>query len=251
MKRARGERSNALVRVPTEGDLARAYHELALRGAPLVGKKTGWPYQPASDEDLFCLLAEMTRHDARLLGALVELFLERWSSLVPTSLRAAMRRMRWPQAMCVVVEFTREAGREHELALWARHVMADWRRVDPAEHFFIDDVRPGERSASRRIGRSLAAYSRWGFLAVERPTLDPHRKIRLGRYDARTRRTILDALLARSAAGVTLADYLDAIDEAVSRQQAIADLHRAGLAPSRSGPGATWRAARARRKRMA
>ena len=227
----------------------RAFAALDARRAPLVGRNARWLYHPASDDDLYCSIAEMARHDARLLGAPVELFLERWVSIAPTLLRAAIRRMRWPQAMCVVVEFTREAGHDHELTLWARHVCADWRPVDPAEHFFVDDVRPGERLATRWIGRSRAAYSRWGFLAVERPTIDPHRNVRVGRSDARTRRPILDTLVSSPAQSVTLADYLDAIDGSISRQQALADLHRAGLAPTRPGPGATWRARRARRKR--
>ncbi len=243
MKAARLE----LVRVPSDADLARAYHELSVRGAPLVGRATRWPYHPASEEELLCLLAEMSRHDARILGALVELCMERWPSLSPVALRAAMRRMRCPQALCVVIEFAREAAPDKELGLWARHVTSGWGRLDPVEHFFVDDVRPGERSAPRRIGRSLVAYSRWGFLAVERPTLDPHRKIRLGRYDARSRRTILDGLGSSHPDGVTLADYLDAIDHSVSRQQAIADLRAAGKKPDRRGPGATWRAAAARR----
>ncbi len=248
MTRASKPTPLALVRVPTDADLARAYHELALRGAPLAGRAARWPYHPESDEALICLLSEMARYDARLLGALVELCLERWPRLSPMALRLAMRRMRRPQAACVVVEFARGAVNDRELALWARHVSADWPRLDPAEHFFVDDVRPAERTAARRVGRSLAAYSRWGFIAVERPTLDPFRKIRLGRYDARSRQTILEGLTG-TAGGVTLVDYLDAIDHSVSRQQAITDLRRHGLAPDRHGPGAAWRAKRSRAKK--
>ena len=241
--RDRAERSLALVRVPTDGDLSRAYHELAARGAPLVGRAARWPYRPARDEELVCLLAEMARYDARLLGALVELCLERWTALSPMALREAMRRMRRPQAWCVVVEFAREGGHDRELSLWANHVTALWPRVDPVEHFFVDDVRPGERSAARRAGRALAAYARWGFLAVERPTIDPHRKVRLGRYDARSRQAILAALVERTPS-VTLAEYLEAIDQSVTRQQAIVDLQRLGLRPDRHGPGASWAMAR-------
>ncbi len=231
----------ALVRVPTEPDLSRAYYELAERGAPLVGRKTAWPYHPQNDEELACLVAEMARYDARLLGALVELCVERWRTCSPMVLRDAMRRMRTPQALCVAVEFAREAARDREMTLWARHVSADWPRLDPVQHFFVDDVRPGERTAKRRLGRALHEYARWGFVAVERPTLDPHRKIRIGRYDARSRRAILDTLRAEQSEGLGLGDYLESVDHSVTRQQALADLRAAGLSPDRRGPGARWR----------
>jgi hypothetical protein len=233
-------RSLALTRPPTDTDLARAYWELGARGASAMGARRAWPYAPRSDEELLALVAEMSRHDARLVGIAVELVLARWRTLGPVELRAAMRLMRWPQALCVIVEFAREASADRELGHWARHVTSDWPRVSPAQHFFVDDVRPGERAAARRAGRSLAPYSRWGFLAVERPTIDPHRKIQVGRYDPATRRAILDTLLVRSAEAITLTRYLDAVDRTISRQQAIADLRRAGLRASGHGRAATW-----------
>ncbi len=236
-----------LARVPTDDDLSRMYYELARRGASTVGRRARWPYTPRSDEELLALGAQMSRHDARLLGALVELCLRGWRELSPVKLRAAMSATRCPQALCVVVDFARDAARDRELTLWARHVTADWPRVDPAAHFFVDDVRPGERMAARRLGRSLALYSRWGFRAVERPTIDPHRKTRVGRYDAETRRAVLDGLLARGE-GVSVSELLAALDHSISRQQALVDLRAAGLVPSRRGPGARW-SRRARRRR--
>jgi hypothetical protein len=83
-------------------------------------------------------------------------------------------------------------------------------------------------------------YARWGFLAVERPTIDPHRKTQVGRYDATTRRAILETLLQRSPGAITLTRYLDAVDHTISRQQATADLRRAGLRAEGHGRGARW-----------
>jgi hypothetical protein len=233
-------RSLALTRPPTDDDLSRAYWELARRGASATGARRAWPYAPRTDEELLAIVAELARHDARLLGIAVELVLLHWRTLNPVALREAMRRMRWPQALCVIVEFAREASPDRELGHWARHVLADWPRVTPAAHFFVDDVRPGERTAARRAGRTLAPYSRWGFLAIERPTIDPHRKTQVGRYDTATRRDILDALLARSPDGVSLAEYLDAIDRTIARQRAIIDLRAAGLHAEGHGRGARW-----------
>lgn len=203
--------------------------------------------RPATDEELVVLLAEMTRYDARLLGALVAFVLSAWRRLSPVALRDAMRRSTAPQATCVVAEFAKTAEPDRELGHWVTHVTAGWPRAHPAAHFFVDDVRPGERTAARRMGRSLAPYSRWGYVAVERPTVDPHRKRAIGRYDPRTRRMALDALLREDPAGVTLASYLDAVDRSVSRQQALADLRVAGLVPDRRGRGARWTRKRPRR----
>lgn len=238
---ARARPIATLVRVPTEADLERVYHELAERGASVVGRRSRWPYTPASDEELVCLAAEMARHDARLLGALVELVLARWQILSPVALRRCMRSMAAPQSVCVVVDFARAASHDRELGHWARHVTADWPRLEPARHFFVDDVRPGERTAVSRLGRSLSTYSRWGFLAVERPTFDPHGKRTVGRYDAATRRRLLLGLVAERG-GVTLLEYLEAVDRSVTRQQARADLRAAGLVPEGRGPGARWAA---------
>ena len=241
-----------LVRPPTDDDLSRLYWELAQRGAAAEGARRAWPYRPADDEELVCLAAEMARHDARALGVLVETIVRTWRRLHPVRLREAMRAMRTPQALCVVLEFVREAEPERELALFVRHVTADWPKVDPAAHFFVDDVRPGERTASHRAGRTLVAYARWGFIGVERPTVDVFEKRSVGRYDADTRRRIAVALAERSPDGVTVAAYLDAIDRSISRQQAIADLRAAGLRATRRGPSAAWtRAKRATADRRA
>ncbi len=234
-----------LIRAPTEDDLARLYWELAQRGAPTVGARKAWPYRPRDEEELFGLAAEMARHDARALGVLVATIARRWRGLNPVRLRDAMRGMHAPQALCVVLDFAREAELDRELALFVRYVTADWPKVDPAVHFFVDDVRPGERTASSRTGRSLVAYARWGFIGVERPTVDAFSKRTVGRYDAATRRRIAEALTERTPEGITLASYLDAIDGSISRQQGVVDLRAAGLHPSGRGPRAVW----ARRKR--
>jgi hypothetical protein len=230
-----------LVRVPTDDDLARIYFELGERGASATGSRAEWPYAPASDEELVVLAAQMTRHDARLLGVLVELLLRRWRELSPVALRDSMKRTRFPQALAVAVEFARDAAGDPELTLWARHVCHGWPRRVPPEHFFVDDVRPGTRLAERRRGRSLLPYSKWGFVGIERPTFDPHRKRAVGRYDSPTRRRILDALVTEAGPeGVTVGRYLDAVDRSISRQQARSDLVRAGLHPSARGPAARW-----------
>jgi hypothetical protein len=109
----------------------------------------------------------------------------------------------------------------------------------------MDAERPGSRVAERRMGRNLAAYARWGFVGTERPIADPVTKRALGRYDALTRQTILRELIERRDV-LSLADYLDAVDHAISRQQALTDLHRSSeLQVQGHGRGAKWHSAKA------
>ena len=182
----------------------------------------------------------MLRYDARLLSILVQLFLARWADVNPIVLREQMRSMRFPQALLVALAFALEATNDPEFRYFAEYIAAGHKRVEPVERFFLDAERPGSRVAERRLGRNLAPYARWGFVGSERPIADPITKRALGRYDARTRRSILRSLVERRTE-LTLADYLDAVDHAISRQQALADLRKTPqLRPSGHGRGAKW-----------
>ncbi|HKP61938.1 MAG TPA: hypothetical protein VJV78_34640 [Polyangiales bacterium] len=225
---------------PTQAELERLYFELAKVGGTSVGQKRSWRYRPDSFESLLALSGEMLRFDPRLLSILVQLFLARWRDVNPLHLRTELRAMRWPQALLVALEFAREATDDAEFRHFADYLAAGFARVEPAERFFLDMEKPGSRMAERRLGRNLAGYARWGFIGSERPVVDPVTKRALGRYDARTRRAILHDLIERHGE-LTLADYLAAVDHAISRQQALADLRRSpGLQPRGHGRGARW-----------
>lgn len=232
--------TDTLAHPPTETELERLYYELARIGAPSVGRKRPWPYRPRGLEQLVVLAAEMLRYDPRLLSILLQFLLSAWPRLNPIALREQMRAMRWPQALLVVLEFARAASDDPELRYLCDYLSAGWPRVEPAERFFIDAERPGSRVAMRRIGRNLQAYARWGFVGSEKPTVDAATKRTVGRYDAVTRGRILAELSLRGS-DFTLADYLDAVDHAISRQQALMDLKRCpGLVVKGHGRGARW-----------
>lgn len=232
-----------LKHVPTQAELERLYYELARIGATAVGRKRAWPYNPRSLESLLALSSEMLRYDARLLSILLQYVLAHWSELNPTRLRAELARGRWPQAFLVVLEFAKAEASDPELRYFADYVAAGHSRVEPSERFFLDAERPGSRVALRRMGRNLAAYARWGFIGQERPVADPVTKRAVGRYDAQTRLEIMRELLARRG-DLSLSEYLDAVDHAISRQQALADLKRQpDLRVHGHGRGARWRAA--------
>lgn len=235
-----------LLNPPTQAELERLYFELAQVGATSVGQKRPWRYRPASVEALIALAGEMLRYDARLLSILVQLFLARWQDLQPLSLRRELHKLRWPQALLVALEFAKDASDDPEFRYFAEYIAAGFESVEPAERFFMDAERPGSRMAERRMGRNLAAYARWGFVGSERPIADPVTKRALGRYDARTRRAILHELIERRGE-LHLADYLDAVDHAISRQQALADLRSSSeLRVQGHGRGAKWRSRKPR-----
>jgi hypothetical protein len=232
--------SGLLAHAPTANELERLYFELARIGAPAVGGKKPWPYRPRSREQLVTLAAEMLRHDPRLLSILLQFLVRDWRTLNPLALRDQMKSMRWPQALLVVLEFARAAQDDREMRYFIDHVAAGWPRVDPAERFFFDAERPASRIAKRRVGRNLAAYARWGFIGSEKPIADAMTRRTVGRYDALTRNGILADLASREP-GFTLADYLEAVDHSISRQQALHDLkHCPELALTGHGRGAKW-----------
>jgi hypothetical protein len=230
-----------LLHPPTQAELERLYFELAQVGGTSVGQKRPWRYRSTSFEALLALAGEMLRYDPRLLSILVQLLLARWQDVRPQLLRGELRTMRWPQALLVALEFAKEASSDSEFRYFADYIAAGFETVQPAERFFMDAERPGSRIAERRMGRNLAGYSRWGFVGSERPIADPVTKRALGRYDAQTRHAILRELIERRGA-LSLAEYLDAVDHAISRQQALADLRRnPELQVQGHGRGAKWR----------
>lgn len=226
---------------PSQAELERLYYELARAGGTSVGKKRAWRYRATTFEALLALAAEMLRYDPRLLSILLQLLLARWQDVNPSVLRRHMQAMRWPQALLVVLEFAKPVSKDDEFRHFADYLAAGFARVDPAERFFMDAERPASRMAERRMGRNLAAYARWGFFGNERPIADPVSKRALGSYDAQTRRDILAELVERRTE-LSLADYLDAVDHAISRQQALADLRSSQqLRLHGHGRGAKWR----------
>ena len=212
-----------LEHVPTQAELERLYHELGCIGAPAVGQLSPWPYGPAGVEPLLALSSEMLRYDPRLLSILLQWIVEHWQGINPLHLRRAMQEMRWPQALLVVFEFAKQATRDRELRYLGDYLAAGVLRINPVERFFMDTERPANRMAQRKAGKNLKAYKRWGFIATERPTVSVTTKQLVGTYDANSRALVRRKLAGRRGS-FTLREYLDALDDAISRQQAYQDL---------------------------
>lgn len=232
-----------LLRPPRVSDLERMYFELASRGAPAVGKKSSWPYRNLSDEALFCLGADMMRYDARLLTILVQYISREFRALNPLRIREQMRRMRSPQALCVVAEFAKAAIPDPELHHYCDYLVAGVPKLEPAERLFLDVERVGGPLAAHKFGRNLREYVRWGFIGTERPTLDQGTRKLGGTYDVETRRRLLRETL-QAVPGAGLAHLVHAVDSTVSRQQMLSDLKQIGARSTGHGRGAKWRLVR-------
>jgi hypothetical protein len=230
-----------LLHPPTEDELARLYHELAKVGASTVGERRPWPYEPESLEQLVVLTGEMLRYDARLLSVLVQWLPAHYQELNPLRLRHELAGSRYPQSLLVALTFARLASPDPEFQYFVDYVSMGFGRVSPAERFFLGTESPGSRRAARKLGRNLKPYARWGFVGQERPIVDPVTKKTVGAYDAETRRAILERLASRRN-DFSIADYLDAVDHSVTRQQALSDLKAAPwLERTGAGRGSRWR----------
>lgn len=226
--------------IPKEGHLARAYFELAQRGAPATGKKTPWPYKPENVEELFCLTADMSRYDPRLFSILVSFLAAQWSQLNPLKVRQYYTRMKSPQTVAVMTEFLLKQPADHEEASYLFEYLKVGLKPVSLQYFYHHLYLPGSDLAARAMEGSLEEYKRWGFLAREAPVLDMKTRRPIGTLGATARLHILRELLQRRHQ-ISIAEYLQALGNLISRQQALIDLKSCSEAKLvGQGRGARW-----------
>ncbi len=224
---------------PSDKHLGRAYYELAQIGAQSGGAQSSWPYHPKNREELLALGAEMSRYDPRLLGILVEYFLNHWNDVVPQRLREWYPKMESPQTFGVIAEFVKEADASPEI-LYFMNYLQDGLSPVASQLYFKNLYTPASPLSQRSAEESLAAYKKWGFLARERPTIDVYQKKTVGFMDKNSRVNLLKRLF-KDKHEITLKDYLQALKHPLSRQQALLDLKAiAQLQKNGRGRGACW-----------
>lgn len=230
-----------LTSIPTEDHLARLYFELSERGAECVGDEKPWPYQPGSTEELLCLAADMSRHDPRLITILVRFVNDHWSGMNPQAMRSFYNEMKTPQTIAVLAEFVLGAcSDDNEKRYFFEYLQRGLQAV-ATQFYFHHLYSPGGTLAKRAATKSFAEYKRWGFLATEAPVIDEAKRQTLGTLDVTTRKNILYDLM-KERKRITISEYLDALDNKISRQQALLDLKSVKWARrSGRGRGAYWR----------
>jgi len=215
------------------------YYELAQEGASCSGEKYSWPYRLKSREEKLILAADMTRWDPRLLGILIEFLLKNWERLQPQILRQYYSQMKTPQTMAVVAEFCRAATAKKEIQYYCEYLQKGLRKV-PDQFYFKGHYAPGGKLGQAAADKSIKEYKKWGFMARETPTIDVYSKKTVGRVDAAGRLNLLRDLF-KTNSELSLGDYLRALKNGISRQQALADLKKiAQLKKGTQGRGARW-----------
>jgi hypothetical protein len=227
--------------VPTEDHLARMYYELSLLGASAVGAKKRWPYTPNGMEDFMALAADMSRYDPRLFCLLVSFIHANWKKIDPLVLRMKYASMRTPEAIAVIAEFLialPEISREEYYFL--EYLQRGLKPV--AQQFFYQHLySPGGSMGERAVEAPLREYKKWGFLACESPILDEATRRTAGTRDAHSRKNILIRLLAQNDS-IGISDYLEALENKISRQQALLDVRSIkGIKRIGRGRGARWK----------
>ena len=228
--------------IPTEAQLSRLYDELGRIGAACVGAHRAWPYGKPDRLELLKLASEMLRYDPRLLTILVTYCLAHFPEINPTAIRAFYDSLPMPQVWGVIAEFMLSATEDRETRYWAEYLQRGMLPA-PLQFFYHHLYRPGGPLSTQAIEGGLSEYKRWGFLACERPTIDAQTRRTVGSWDKTARLNILSRLL-RGRKEVRLSDYMRALHQSISRQQALADLKSMErLVQEGHGRGATWRLA--------
>lgn len=217
---------------PTIDHLSRAYYELAEIGACSVGLKKKWPYHPSDRQELFALAADLSRWDPRLLEVLVQFALDHWIDLIPQKLREKMKGMQTPQTIGVIASFVKVAApMDSERNFFWEYVAKGLIPVKP-QFYFLGLHHPGGTLAQRSAKESLIQFKEWGFLGRERV-------LGVGTWDQGARLNILRRQFLNKKQ-LLVSEYLDELDQTLSRQQAILDLKLLGAKPSAKGRSSYW-----------
>ncbi|MDO8494416.1 MAG: hypothetical protein Q7S68_03675 [Deltaproteobacteria bacterium] len=224
---------------PTPDHLSRLYYELEKIGARSVGEKKAWPYRITGKEELFCLAADWSRWDPRLLEILVQYAHDRWEDLLPQKLRRIMKKMRTPETVAVITSFVQSRSSEAEelMAFW-NYVTNGLQPVEP-QFYFFDLYTPGSSFAEQTAKESLLEFKEWGFLGKQRIVIDTKTRETAGTWDQAARQNILKRLFIKEGQ-LQISDYLEEINYSISRQQALLDLKALKAIPKGEGRGSFW-----------
>ena len=224
---------------PTDTHLERLYYELGKIGARSVGRKSEWPYVIDRTETLLSLAAAWTRFDPRLMEILVQFGLTTWRRWLPQAIREDFSKIETPQTWGVVAGFIRAAApSDMELHYFWDYVVRGLKPVAD-QYYFFELYSIGGNFSERVTRESLRQYRDWGFLGNERIIINPQTKEEIGDWRQPERVNILKRLFKKESQ-LAVADYLQEIQQSISRQQAIQDLRKLGARPSGSGRGGVW-----------
>ena len=212
-----------IAEVPLSGqESARLYWELSQRGAASVGQWAPWRYESISEDDLLLSALRQCRYDPRLLEVMVNFFSEDKFRLNMITFKKKIIKEGVLPVMVVIGEFVLESAVSSEAKELVRYLMIGAKPV-PTQLFFSGLYKIGGKKMKEALQQPLWAFKKWGFLAADPPWSKGKQPKRTYLFDSTSRLHLLRDL-SKEKGSFRLKDYLEALGNSVSRQQALKDL---------------------------
>lgn len=207
-----------LIKIPQPSELFQAYTQLQNSRAVVKMKQ-------------IMTWSQWVRFDPRLGELLIQFISSHWQKLNPLEINQGLNDVMWPAVWGVLLDqaelLLKRQGiiNKKEFLLykaWAKVVMSGVQPASGGEQFFIGLLQPGGKTMVNLATKSSEDYRRWGFIGNEtminkfsaQPRTVIHRK---------TRSRILEDLI-KNTGTITVSDYMEALDNKVTRRQAQRDL---------------------------
>lgn len=199
------------------------YFKLAELGAACVGEKCTDAFDHLTAEEIIVVASETCRFSPRLLGILIDFFVQRFRGLNPFQLAALLPCIPTPQGLGVIAAFAKNVAADPDLKSFFEIVL---RGIKPApwQYFYNPQTRPRPMERMDEIVYSPQEFKQWGFWSNMDPFLKEKRPPKAAwKFTVDARKKILKDLL-RQHRRIRLSDYLNALGHSISRQQAHLDL---------------------------
>ena len=199
------------------------YKALAAKGANVFSRSSSGKTIHVPVERILAIAAEQSRFDFRLLYVLVEFFGRRLETIHPFVLRKHICAMPTPAVWGVLLEFAGKLWKGEDFRSFRDIVLRTIRPAKP-QMYWLSQRRPRPEKMAKTIQATPEEFSTWGFYCDEAPLLKELYPIgRAKTFSSAKRRAMLKTLLT-SQKSVSVSEYLAALDDSITRQQAHRDL---------------------------
>lgn len=228
---------------PTSADLIKIYQELARLGARAVTDQNDSADTVVlrEQEDIFAEACKLSRYDPRLFHILIDYTYHNWMKLNPLRLRQLAEPYGASLEILVIFNFIQRARDEKELVFVYDYLARGFKPAS-SELYFLGVHAPASHAMFKAATEPLQEFLDWGFLGREKPIVysESGERRELGHLSHIARINLASELI-QNKKEFSIADYLEAIQYSVSRQQAIIDLKKCGrFRISGKGRGSHW-----------
>lgn len=167
---------------------------------------------------------EVCRLDARLCEILIRFLRTNYHCLNPFKIYQLLKKVSAPQALGVLIEFSKLDSLDKDFDCWSECVLWDL-EVNTYQMFFVQSSFPKPQRDMKVIEKSLRPYLRWGFFGDEilAPLKKEKRTLNSSLIPKEKRLKILDRLFIERDK-VTVNTYIEACENMIPRRTAERDL---------------------------